>query len=152
AGKILRHHRLFVEVDDKNFIVGIRRFHHGQRGGSYAVALVFHTHAVVDHETQRDRNILLAKDGDVLLNVVLIDGKGAFRQSFDDLPRGIEHGNIQRNQVRADLEYSLGSLFGLSGLSSTESGEQERKNGEAHRPALLHARGRERELHSRPRN
>ena len=93
-----------VEVDDEDLVVAVGSLHQRQRGGLHLLQLVAHAAAVIDHQAERDRDVLALEFADILLDLVFENREGGLRQRGDQMAGLIDHGGVTDHDARIGVE------------------------------------------------
>ena len=133
-----------VEVDDKELVAGISQLHESQRSGPHFLSFFGHGSAVVEDQPDRDRHILAAEDGELLLDIVFEDGEVLGFQVGHQASPAVHDGGVQDDQVNIahQGEFAVAALR-LLGAGEQAHGQQAHgqcegslSRGEKHRTAI----------------
>ena len=127
AGEVLFQVCRIIEVHDERFVIRIALAHKGQRRAIHALALVTHTPAVVDGQSETQRNIFVLEALNRLRNFVFKDLEMIFRQPVDRPAFPVENRNRQLYFERFDAQGVSLVILVLLGLRSFLREEDKRE-------------------------
>ena len=117
AGEVLFQVCRIIEVHDERFVIRIALANKRQRGAIHALALVSHASAVVDDQSETQRDIFMPERLDGLRNLILEDLKVLFRQPVYRPAFLVENGNGQLHFERFNAQRVAFILVVFLGLS-----------------------------------
>ncbi len=104
---------LVVEIDDADFVTGIRRAHQVERGRIHLGPLFAHGARVVVDDAQGDGNIFAVKRGDSLRVPVFENGEATFIEIGDDVLLVVDDGGVQDDFIHLLAEYKHAAIGGI---------------------------------------
>jgi hypothetical protein len=136
ARQRLKHLRRVVERHDRRAIAGTKRTNETKRSLARDLQLVSHARARIDEQDQIEWNLARCKEGNVLLDPILVDGEVVRPQPGDVVLPGVRDGDVEGNQLGAALEDWLrfnrrGRRLRGGRAESARGDDDETNNGEA---------------------
>ncbi len=89
-----------IEIDDEYLVLRIRRTHHGERRRFNADSLALHAAAVVNDDSERNRNVLASENFDLLQLPVLENSERVPVEVSNQFAFLISHAGMQHHQPR----------------------------------------------------
>src|SRR5690348_2236407 len=90
---------MLVEIDHEHLILRITGAGKGQSSGNHVMHLRPHASTVVNHQADRDRDILVAEILNPLWDCILVNMKVILAETRNKMPSVVLHGGVQDHQA-----------------------------------------------------